>query len=82
MERRSVDRLPCEFIATGRTYDKIREHFGFTDYEQVREHYHSDLRMAFPVYNKRKLEDFIDKDGLRVEETMYGFRQKCSLILS
>lgn len=76
MEFKPVDRPPCEFIATGRTYDKIKSHYGFTDYEQVRAHFHSDLRMAFPVYNKRKLEDYIDSDGLRVEETMYGFRQK------
>ena len=76
MEFKTVDRPPCEFIATGRTYDKIKDHYGFSDYEQVRTHFHSDLRMAFPVYDKRKLQDYIDTDGLRVEETIYGYRQK------
>lgn len=76
MEHKGTDRVPCDFSATGSMYELLRKHYGFTDYEQVREHFHADLRLAFPVYNKKKLEDYIDADGLRVEETMYGYRQK------
>lgn len=76
MQYKKVDRVPCDFSATGSMYDTIRRYYGFTDYEQVRERFQADLRLAFPVYNKRKLEDFIDTDGLRLEETMYGYRQK------
>ena len=76
VEHRQVDRIPCDFSATGNMYEILRKHYQFTDYEQVREHFCADLRLAFPVYNKKKLDDYIDSDGLRVEETMYGYRQK------
>ena len=76
LEHGKVDRIPCDFSATGSMYEILRKHYGYSDYEQVRERFGADLRMAFPVYNRRKLADFTDKDGLRVEETMYGYRQK------
>lgn len=76
MEHKKIDRVPCDFSATGSMYEYIRNYYGFDTYEEVREHFHSDLRMAFPVYNKKELKDIIDIDGLRIEETMYGYRQK------
>ena len=62
VEHRQVDRIPCDFSATGNMYEILRKHYQFTDYEQVREHFCADLRLAFPVYNKKKLDDYIDSD--------------------
>lgn len=81
-EHKKTDRIPRDFSATGSMYELLRKHYGFTDYEQVREHFHADMRMVFPVYNKKKLDDYMDADGLRIEETMYGYRQKWHPVMS
>lgn len=39
VEHRQVDRIPCDFSATGNMYEILRKHYQFTDYEQVREHF-------------------------------------------
>ena len=75
INHKKPDRVPCDFSAAGTMMEKLRKHYGYSDYNQVWDRF-CDIRLAFPRFTGRKLKDYIDTDGLRVEETMYGYTQK------
>lgn len=71
-----ADRIPRDFSATGSMSESLMKHYSLDSDEKLREKFNSDLRTISPEFTGRKLETYIDKDGLRVEETMFGYRQK------
>lgn len=74
--RRPTDQIPCDFSASAPMVSKLLRHYGFAEYEQILQHFGSDIRYIGPAYTGPPLADYIDRDGLRVEKVYWGYTQK------
>lgn len=61
LQRQPVDRVPAHFESTAYVMDRLVEHYGFSEPEQVYTHFDIDIRSVAPVYvgperGRRRLE--------------------------
>lgn len=73
---KDADRIPRDFSATDSMMNRMLKAYGFSDPEQLRVKFGSDMRLVAPTFTARTLERYTDTDGLLVEETMFGYKQK------
>ncbi len=74
MQRKETDRVPAAFQSVGAVKDKLMEHYGFTDIEQLYQKYNIDIRYADPKYIGPPLERTTDAEGRTVTESYWGFK--------
>lgn len=70
------DRVPADFEAVGIVMEKLQHHFGFSDPEQILQHFEIDIRAISPRYIGPERKHYQDTDGLWITENSWGSHSK------
>lgn len=67
------DRIPAAFDAVEPVWQKLMQHYGFTERQQLRDHFAIDIFPAAPRYIGPPLKEYINSEGKRVTGSYWGF---------
>lgn len=63
MQHQKPDRVPAAFDCVGSVGQKLMKHYGFTDYQQLRDLYKIDIVSVGPKYIGPKLKAYVNDKG-------------------
>ncbi|PHV71696.1 hypothetical protein CS063_03805 [Sporanaerobium hydrogeniformans] len=80
IQHQRPDRIPAAFEAVDPVVEKLMNHYGYTDREQLFERFNIDTRYVSPKYIGPELKVYTDPQGREVRQTFWGFEETFTVL--